>query len=72
MYSVFNTLKSGVGVIIANIAAGKIYKDFNARALFLLTYLFALMWSIFILVYILTQKLFKLLPKRSGVEMEML
>lgn len=72
IYSVFNTLQSGVGVIIVNIAAGKIYKDFNARTLFLLASLFALTWSMFIVVYNLTKKFFKLFPKRSDVEIEML
>ena len=72
IYSVFNTLQSGVGVIIVNIAAGKIYKDFNARTLFLLASLFALTWSMFIVVYNLTKNFFKLFPKRSDVEIEML
>ena len=72
MYSVFNTLHTGVGVIIVNIAAGKIYKDFNARILFLMASLLALMWCMFLLIYILALKLVKLLPKRSREEMEML
>lgn len=72
MYSVFNTLHMGVGVIIVNIAAGKIYKDFNARILFLMASSLALMWSIFLLVYILTLKFIKLLPKRNSEEIEML
>ena len=46
MYSVFNALKSGVGVIIANMAGGKIYKDFNARTLFLLASLFVFTWYV--------------------------
>lgn len=72
MYSVFNTLHTGVGVIIVNIAAGKIYKEFNARILFLIASLLALMWSTFLLIFILALKLVKLLPKRRSEEMEML
>lgn len=72
MYSVFNTLHTGVGVIIVNIAAGKIYKEFNARILFLMASLLALMWSTFLLIFILALKLVKLLPKRRSEEMEML
>ena len=72
MYSVFNTLHFGVGFIIVNIAAGKIYKEFNARILFLMASLLALMWAIFILVYILTVKIIKLVPRRQEEEIEML
>ena len=72
MYSVFNTLQFGVGFIIVNIAAGKIYKDFNARILFLMASLFALVWAIFISVYILTVKIIKLVPRRQEEQIEML
>ena len=72
MYSIFNTLHFGVGFIIVSIAAGKIYKEFNARILFLMASLFALMWAIFIFIYILTLKIMKLVPRRQGEQIEML
>ena len=72
MYSIFNTLHFGVGFIIVSIAAGKIYKEFNARILFLMASLFALMWAIFIFIYILTLKIIKLVPRRQKEQIEML
>ena len=51
LYSIMNSLHFGVGIIIANILGGKLYKEYGGKKLFLAASMAALIWAIIVTLY---------------------
>ena len=63
MYSIMNSLHFGVGIIIANILGGKLYKEYGGKKLFLAASMAALIWAIIVTLYFLIFVKFKVFDK---------